>query len=170
MSIDEIRKRASNFEKKIFWRNVREYAGSAMAIALFVWFIIDSHDTFFRIACGLMIAGLLCMAFQLRRLAWARSMPADLGAANALQFHRSELERQQDFLAHIWKWYVAPLLPGLAAFSLQSVLMAPHRLLRAVLVNSLFALSLIVVWRLNTYATRCLRRKINELHAVEVGE
>src|SRR5690348_2998954 len=102
MSIDEIRRRASRFEKKIMWRNVREYAVAGMASSLFVWFIIQTNKPLFRLACCLMIAGLVYMSYQLHRRASARSLPADLGAVNALQFHRAELERQRDFVADIW--------------------------------------------------------------------
>ena len=165
MSIEEIRTRAAKFEKKIMWRNIREYAGSAIAAGLLTSFLVKSHDVLFQIACGLMIAGLAYMAYQLHRRTSPRSLPGDLGAANSLQFHRSELERQMDFLKHIWRWYLWPLVPGLAAFSLTTVVHGREHPLPIVLVNSLFAFSLILVWRLNAYAVRCLQRRIDELQA-----
>jgi hypothetical protein len=163
MSVEEIRTRASKFERKMMWRNVREYVGSAIAAGLFISFIVKSHDLLFQVACSLMIAGLAYMAYQLHRRTSPRSMPADLGAANSLQFHRSELERQLDFIRHIWKWYLWPLVPGLATFSAASMIGGHHNFLRAALVNSLFAICLVLVWRLNAYEARCLQRRIDEL-------
>ena len=169
MSVDEVRKRSAKFESKIKWRNVREYAGGAIAAGFFVSFIVNSHDLFFQLACGLTIAGLAYMAYQLHRRTSPRSMPSDLGAVSSLQFHRAELERQMDFLKHIWRWYLGPLVPGLVAFSLATMTGDHHRLLRFVLVNSLFVLCLVLVWRLNVYAERCLQARIDELQAIEAG-
>lgn len=167
MSVEEIRGRASKFERRIFWRNVREYVGGAIAIALFISFFVRSQDNFFRTACALCIAGLVYMAYQLHRRASAQSLPAEFGAASSLHFYRGQLERQRDFIAHIWRWYLWPLIPGLAAFSLQAILQAHSHVLRVVLVNSLFAVCLIAAWKLNAYQARCLQRRIDELKAVE---
>jgi hypothetical protein len=169
MSVEEIHKRAAKFERKIMWRNVREYVAGAMAAALFVSFLIKSHDVFFQVAFAMMIAGLAYMSYQLHRRTSPRRMPAELGAANSLQFHRSELERQLDFIRHIWRWYLGPLVPGLLAFSLATVVADHHNLVRIVLVNAFFALCLILVWRLNVYAASCLKRRIDELSAVEAA-
>jgi hypothetical protein len=169
MSVEELRKRSAKFEKKIMWRNVREYVAGAIAAGLLASFIVKSHDVFFQLACGLMIAGLAYMAYQLYRRTSPRSMPAELGAANSLQFHRAELERQMNFLRHIWRWYLGPLVPGLVAFSLATMTGDHHHILRIVLVNSFFAFCMILVWRLNAYEVRCLQLRIDELHAVEAG-
>jgi len=166
MSVEEIRTRSAKFERKIAWRNVREYVAGGIAAGLFASFLVKSHDTFFQTACALMIAGLACMAYQLHRRASARSMPSDLGAANSLQFHRAELERQLDFLRRVWRWYLGPLIPGLVAFSLATSSADHHDILRITLVNSLFAFCLVLVWRLNVYAARCLQRRIDELSKV----
>ena len=170
MSLDELRKRASKFERKIFWRNVREYATGGIASGLFVWFIIHDQKPLFRLACGLMIAGLAYMSYQLHRRASARSLPADMGAVNALQFLRAELERQHDFVSHVWRWYLWPLLPGMAVYSLMAVLAAHAHPWIAIFINLFFAACLVLTWRLNAYAARCLQKKIDELHAIEAGE
>lgn len=164
MSVEEIRSRATKFEKKIFWRNIREYVGSAIAIGLFVSFFVNSHDSLFRTGCALCIAGLLYMAYQLNRRASVRSLPAELGAESSLQFYRGQLERQRDFIAHIWRWYLWPLVPGLAVFSLQSILAVHKHIWPALAVNGLFAASLIAAWQANAYAARCLQKRINELN------
>ena len=148
---------------------MREYVAGAIAAGLFVSFMFKSHDVFFQLACGVMIVGLAYMAYQLHRRTSPRNMPGDLGAVSSLQFYRVELERQMEFLRHIWKWYLGPMIPGLVAFSLATMAGDHHRLLRLVLMNSLFAVCLLLVWRLNAYAARCLQARIDELHAIEAG-
>jgi hypothetical protein len=169
MSLEKIRKRAGKFEKKILWRNVREYAGGVIAAALLASSFVKSHDVLFRVAFASLIAGLVYMAYQLHRRASARSMPADLGAANSLQFHRAELERQQEFISHIWKWYLGPIVPGLVIFTLASAISepSPRSLGKLALVDAVMASSMILVWRLNVRAARCLQRSIDELYAAE---
>ena len=167
MPIEEIRKRATRFERRIWRRNLREYVAGGIAAGLFVWFFLQNHHTLFRVGCGLMIAGLAYMSYQLHRRASARSMPGDLGAASALQFHRAELERQRDFISHIWRWYLGPLVPGLAAFSLISLTTARVHPILAVFINLFYVACLVLVWKLNAYAARCLQKRIDELNAAQ---
>ena len=171
MSLEKIRKRAARFEKKIMWRNVREYVGGAIAAVLFASFFVQSHDVLFRVAFAMLIAGLVYMAYQLHRRASPRSMPTDLGTANSLQFHRSELERQRDFISHIWRWYLGPLIPGMVALTLASALAnsSAHGLVRLAISDAIMAFSVILVWRLNVRAARCLQRSIDELYAAEAA-
>jgi hypothetical protein len=171
MSLEKIRKRAAKFEKKIMWRNVGEYVGGAIAAVLFASFFVQSHDVLFKVAFALMIAGLGYMAYQLHRKASARSMPADLGTANSLQFHRSELERQRDFISHIWRWYLGPLIPGMVVLTVASALAnsSSHGLVRLAISDAIMAFSVILVWRLNVRAARCLQRSIDELYTAEAA-
>ena len=67
MSVETIRKRAAKFERKILWRNVREYAGALIATALLGYFLVTAKDVFARVTFGLFIAGLLWMVVQLHR-------------------------------------------------------------------------------------------------------
>jgi len=171
MSLEKIRKRAAKFEKKIMWRNVGEYVGGAIAAVLFASFFVQSHDVLFRVAFAMMIAGLGYMAYQLHRRASARSMPTDLGTVNSLQFHRSELERQRDFISHIWRWYLGPLIPGMVVLTLASARAdsSAHGLVRMAIADAIMAFSVILVWRLNVRAARCLQRSIDELYAAEAA-
>jgi hypothetical protein len=44
-----------------------------------------------------------------------------------------------------------------------SMIGGQNNLLRAALVNSLFVICLVLIWRLNAYQARCLERRIDEL-------
>jgi len=173
MSIDEIRRRASKFERRIFWRNIREYVAAGLSASLFVWFSVQNQNTLFRVACGLMIVGLAYVCYQLYRRASARSLPGDLGTTNALQFHRAELERQRDFVGHIWRWHLGPLVPGLATFGAMAMLDARAHHVHpwvAFFVNLFFVSVLVLAWKFNAYAARCLQKRIDELYTAEASE
>jgi hypothetical protein len=169
MSADQIRRRAGTFQKKILWRNVREYAAGLIAAVLFGFFFVTSHDTLFRVGCALLIAGLAYVAWHLHRKGSARSVPAAVGAASSLQFYRGELERQRDLVASVWWWYLGPLIPGLILFAVSAALADPHphKLGVLALVYGLCAGLFIFVWKLNARAAHCLQRLIDELYTAE---
>lgn len=171
MSLEKIHQRAAKFEKRIWWRNVREYVGGAIAAALLGYDFVVSHNVLFRLAFASLIAGLAYMAYQLHRRASARTLPADLGMVNSLQFHRSELERQRDFVSHIWRWYLGPLVPGLVILTVASAVAnsSASGLVRLTLADIVFATSLMLVWSFNARAARCLQTRINELYAAETA-
>ena len=50
MSADEIRNRALKFEKRIFWRNAREYAGALIAVVVFAVSFVKTDDLGMRAA------------------------------------------------------------------------------------------------------------------------
>src|SRR5215469_2437061 len=124
MSVEEIRKHATKFEKKIFWRNVREYVAGAIAIVLLGFSIARSHNVLDRSAFALLIAGMVYVMYQLHRRGTSKSLPAS-AIGPSLEFYRSELERQRDLTSTVWSWYLGPFVPGLA---LSAIASAAHNL------------------------------------------
>jgi hypothetical protein len=169
MSAEQIRKRAGKFERKILWRNVREYVAAFIAAVLFASFFVKSHDVVFRTACGMMILGLGYAAWQLHRKGSAKRVSEEMGTASSLQFYRSELERQRDLAASVWSWYLAPLVPGLLLFAVSSALgdPRPSKLIALALFYGFSVGLFILVWKLNARGARCLERQIDELYAAE---
>ncbi len=169
MSMDEIRKRAGKFERKIIWRNVREYVSSLIAVVLFAGFFLRAHDPIARGAYVLFIAGLLWVMVQLHRKGSATSLPSSLGTSASLQYFRTELERQRDAVQSVWSWYLAPLVPGFIVLSIGYARSMPYPkgLLSAASLDAAVALLFFGIWRLNQRAGRCLQRKIDELSAAE---
>lgn len=51
---------------------------------------------------------------QLRWRGTERSLPADADTRSSVEFHRLELERRRYALRTVWRWYLSPLVPGLA--------------------------------------------------------
>jgi hypothetical protein len=81
-----------------------------------------------------------------------------------LNFHRSELERQQTLLKRIWTWYLCPFVPGLIVLSASSMIANPYpQVLPLIFVIGVF-------WgiaKLNKRAAQRLQHEIEALNAME---
>ena len=170
MSIEEIRKRSTRFEKKIFWRNMREYVAGAIATVLLGVSIAGSHNLLDRSAFVLLIAGMVYALYQLHRRGAAKSMPASAAAVGpSLDFYRSELTRQRDLTSTVWTWYLGPFVPGLVVSAIASAAhsLQPRHIAMVAFWYGLIAAFFLVAWKLNARAARCLQRMIDDLRTAE---
>jgi hypothetical protein len=169
MTLDEIRAKAHKFQRKIVFRNLREYAAIAVVVVFF-GLSMEKYPPFMRAGAGLSIAGGLYVAYQLYRRGSAKTMAADLAPASCLDFHRRELERQRDLLQGIWSWYLGPLIPGLALLVVGAGMANPGHSRNAwrflSIYSSAVALAFHFVARLNRRAAQRLQRRIDELDAM----
>jgi Flp pilus assembly protein TadB len=170
MSVEFLRKRSAKFERKIMWRNVREYVASLIATALLGYFFVSAPDALARITFGLFIAALLWISVQLHRKGSAKKMPADLDTLTSLRFYRTELERHREALASVWWWYLAPLVPGLLVYTVGHAIRSPRPSVWAglALMDAIVAGLFYAIWWMNTRAARCLQRMIDELPVPEI--
>jgi hypothetical protein len=168
MSVEQIQASAGSFQRNIQWRNVREYVAAIAVVVFFGWEITRTPDLLARIGFGLMIAGMFYMVWVLLSKGSGRQLPEDAGRSSFIEFQRSELVRQRDLLRSVWRWYLGPLIPGMAvvlATSFNHAIHAGHAFpvvfvaLFAVFVAALFA----GIARLNGRAARKLQRQIDEL-------
>ena len=162
MPLEEIRRQARQFERRIHSRNLREYAAGAFVIAGFTYYIFKFPSPLMRTGCALIIAGSLFVMVQLYRRGSASALPADLALTGSVQFHRRELVRQRDLLRSVWRWYIGPLVPGLAVF--EAGTMPQHSPWWMFLLVAVFFLAVFggIVW-LNYRAADRLDRQIAEL-------
>ena len=113
---------------------------------------------------ALIIAGGLCVLFQLYKRATPGTLPEDLGLTASLEFHRRELVRQRDLLRSVWLWYIGPFIPGIVVFGMG---VRPRHgttsWLNAVPFLSVFG---VIMW-LNYRAARGLDRQIAEIESLE---
>jgi len=169
MSAEEIHKRAGNFEKRIWWRNVREYVASAVAVGLFTYFFATSHDALSRVTFALFIAGMVWIVVQLHRLGSAKSLPVGLDTSSSLRLYRAELERQLAVVKNVFWWYLAPLVPGFVVYTIGYAVKVPRPVAWAglALMDVIIAGMFYGVWRMNMRAARCLQKMIAELNGAE---
>jgi hypothetical protein len=169
MSAEIIRKRADRFERRILWRNIREYVASLAAVALLAYFFATTQGALFRVTFGLFIAGMLWIVVQLHRKGSSKGMPAGLDTLSSLRFYRAELERQREVVRNVWSWYLAPLVPGFVVYTVGYAVAFPHlrRLAGLALLDAIVAALFVVVWKMNMRAARCLERMLDELNTAE---
>jgi len=165
ITLDEIRHRGARFERRIWWRNFREYAAGAVVIPVFVAQLFTVHG-WGLVPPVLLIAGMVYVLVQLHRHGAARPLPADAGMRASLDFHRLELERQRDALRSVWRWYLLPFVPGFAATAVASAFQRKSAGVPIAFV-AFAALVLAGVWHMNQRAAQKLDRKIQELEAIE---
>lgn len=152
ISMDEIRQMAGRFESRIDRRNRGEYIAAAVVMAIFGFYFFKFTDLATRVGSALIVAGTIYLVVQLWRRSSPRTLPAELGITGSVEFYRGELVRQRDALRSVWRWYLAPLAPGLAILTKGK--------LWAIAVNaSVFG----GVWWMNQRAAAKLTRQIEEL-------
>src|SRR5579884_1450271 len=171
MSAAEIRTKATLFERKIRRRNGREYIAAAAVILWLGWDLWHITEPLMQAACWLCAAGVVYVAVELHRRGGARRTSDEMGLS-AVAFQRRELERQRDLLQSVWRWYIGPLLPGLALFIAAGLVMPAHMRYARLFVCAyavVLALALIVIARWNQRAARRLQHSIDELDALGNG-
>jgi hypothetical protein len=174
ISLEDLRRKMSKFERKIFWRNFREYAAGVFVVAAYGFYEWKFPQPLMRVGSALVIAATLYVLFQLHRRASVQRAPADLGFSPCIEFHRQALERQLDALRTIWSWYILPFLPGFAVFLTGSAIsqraahpMSLFHLLRGYSIPvGLVAVVSYGVWKLNQRAARKLQTQIDEMTAL----
>jgi hypothetical protein len=174
---EDFRRKMDKFERRIFWRNLREYAASVVAIAIFGYYEWRFRGLLVRVGSGLIIAGTIYVMLQLHRRGSVRPAPADLGLSTCIDFHRTSLQRQRDALRTIWSWYLLPFVPGLAVFEIGSAMnqWKAHPVGLGHIIIGFFASPAIMaglffgIWRLNQWAAAKLQKQIDELTALGKG-
>jgi len=171
MSLEDLRRRAAKFQRRIWWRNAREYAAFAIVVVVFGYYIKLIPFPLARAGSVLTIAGALYVAWQLHRRASSENAPGAAGFEDCISFHRRGLERQRAALDSVWRWYLGPLIPGLAVFGAGTAIAEPlpirYRLLTAAIMFALVGGVFWLVAQLNRSGARKLQTQIDELKALE---
>ncbi len=168
IATDELRRKASAFQKRIGRRNLREYIGAGFVIPTFSWMFFKNPDPVARIGFGLTVIATCWIVYHLHKRGSAQAVPAELGASTYLQFHRRELERQRDLVGGIWRWYLGPLAPGMAILTISGILNSPPARRWFAIGYAVFAVLLFWgVGAMNQKAARKLDSKIAGLRLLE---
>jgi len=170
LKLEELRKKAGKFRTTIARRNLREYVAMVLMVPYFGYFAWTSRLPLMRVGNGLILAGLVYIAYELHRRASASPAPAELGWENCLAFHRAQLERQRNALHGIWKWYIGPIVPGLATVCAAISLPMFRKSVSAGLLSlTWIAVPAVVLWmvaRLNHDAAAKIQRQIDDLEGL----
>lgn len=126
MSLADIHTRAERFQTRIRWRNWIEYGAGALVIFAFGNIALQTPDWGMRASVVLIVAGVIYISWNLATVAGSAAKH-DHAQESWADFHRAQLVRQRDALSSIWRWYLAPLLPGVTAFILATVFSPAER-------------------------------------------
>ncbi len=166
MPLEEVRKRAGKLHSKIYWRNTREYAAMVFLVCVFGFYIWLFPAPLMRLGSALIIAAMFYTGWQLHKRGTTDKPPADDSGTAWTDYYRRELLRQRDALGTIWKWYLGPMVPGLAIFLVGASLQTPPGAHKQLWISITVALSIVVfggVGALNAWGARRLQRRIDEL-------
>lgn len=169
VTLDNIRKHAETFQRKIRRRNLREIFAAAAVILVFGWYTWIFPGWMIKTGSMLTILGTMWIVRQLHRRASAAALPESSGIA-LIEFHRQELVRQRDAARSAGRWYIAPVIPGAGMVTLGRYFQfhAPGRTVAMdhqiiILCTLLVALVFVIIWLLNAWAAERLQRRIDEL-------
>lgn len=117
MSLGDVHLHAQRFQSRIRSRNMIEFGATAIVVVAFGWIATIVPYPIVQIGAALIISGALYACWQLFRLGRsATRYELNAGAQSWAAFHRAELTRQREALRTVWRWYLAPFLPGMLVF------------------------------------------------------
>jgi hypothetical protein len=163
MAIEDIRNRAGRMKKKADWRDLREYAAAALVVIICLGLGARERNVTVLVGGGLLALGTLYAVYHLRRFGTVRSMPADLGLKDCLDFHRAELVRQHDLYRTVWWWYLLPFVPGTTIILVGRVIERPDRRWLALGVAVAFSIMGVILGRLNARIAGKLQGRIDDI-------
>jgi hypothetical protein len=124
MSVDTIRLKAEQLERRV--RNMNRTAAALFAALILVeaWQISRSRELLERVGDLLTIAAFGYVALRFRGDAAVQSMPAGLGLTGSVDFYREQLARRRDLSSHPWR-FLLPFVPGVGLSLLGGMLDGP---------------------------------------------
>jgi hypothetical protein len=148
-----IAKRVETFDRKIFWRNMREYVAGGALIAWFLWMLRYPGHRY------LSAAGIVAVSFVMGYLWLSQRKKQPLDPSADVRSYQTALleryDRQIELLRRVKYWYVAPLY----AWMLLVLFTVPSTNVRRLPYFIGFtAFSASIVWLNEGYAVRKLRK------------
>lgn len=176
---EDFHRKMRKFERKIAWRNIREYVAGALVAVIFGYYTFKFPTLLVRVGCVLIIAGVSYVMYELHRRASAEPVSGELGLRSCAEFQHWQLVRQRDALRSVWSWYLLPFIPGMCVFlcglfefvmDIAQAASKPFPLGAAIAAFSLIAAGIgavfFAIWKLNNWAANKLQVQIDELDAL----
>jgi hypothetical protein len=158
LPIAEIKRRAGKLSDSIARRNRREYIAVGIVVIVFALYAIFLPGSLLKIGSLLVGAGAIFVGWQLARRS-SRPDP-DAEAADVRTYYRARLVTEEHMLAQVGRWYLAPLIPGLAVFLAGIARVANLSPLSFAILVAAHALVFLGIWWLNRRTAAMLRDQI----------
>lgn len=108
--------RARGLRRRVMLRDLREHIAGVFVALAFGAIAISNPDWGVRLACVVLIVGVMAVSANLWRNRITDN-PAALGQ-DSLGYYRAQLVAQREMLASVGRWYLGPILPGMVLFVL----------------------------------------------------
>ena len=168
MPLDEIRRKAEAFHAKA------RFAALAMVVGGLGWSVLASsaflreQTVLPRIAWALLAGWGLFTAIRTYVRAWPERLAADATPQTCLSFYRGELERQRDYISHVWRRSGLPVaFAGLALLVIPPIAANPQLAPKALPVFLVLVVWFAIFVPQRKRKQRKLQREIEELEALE---
>jgi len=168
LPLAEVKRRAATFGDVVARRNRREYVAVAVVIVIFGVYAVLFPGLLLKLGSLLIMAGAAFVGWQLARRTSRPDPEAEI--ADIRSFYRARLVTEEHMLARVGRWYLAPLVPGLAAFLAGLVPAAHLGPLGFALLVLAHAVVFLGIWLLNRRAAARLRAQIARLDATQSYE
>lgn len=168
--LDEVRKGADKFYRRIKWRNNIEYVACVFAIVVFTIYVFTLPHILQKVGSAMVVIAAIYAPWQLHRRASAVPLES-AGAMPIYTFLRGQLVRQRDALKGIFWWYILPFLPGLALVIAgngrdpATLAAGPPIWVRWLVLAGMVAF-IAGIWWLNQHVARKLQKRIEEIDAL----
>ncbi len=164
LPLTEIKSRAVLLDRMIGKRNRREYVAALFVTLIFGLYALILPEMLLKIGSLLVIAGSAVMAWQLSR---RTSRPDPAAETDDVRgYYRARLVIEERMLASVGRWYIGPLIPGLAVFMAGLAIAGGFgSIFGFAAFASIPVLVLLGIWLLNRKAAAMLRRQIERLDA-----
>lgn len=116
MTAEQIRLKATTFQRAVWRRNLVEYIACAIVVVVFSAYIWIFPNRLMKLGSLIEVLAALFVVYRLRTRGGARRLPPADAGLSLLTFHIKELSRQRDFVRTAWCWYVGPFMAGLLVF------------------------------------------------------
>lgn len=110
-----VKEESSEYDRKIFWRDVREIVAAVLVAALFGWWAVTAEAVLARVGAAIVVAGAGLIVWKLRRA--RRNGEDELAARPVAERLRAEIDKveaQIELLEGVLWWYLGPPGVGIA--------------------------------------------------------
>lgn len=171
MSADQLHRKALERQSKARFEALKSIGIGIVMCALFAWTFARANELPLRAGFGLLSLWSLYFAWQAYKWIWPGRLEPGEALGTTLQAYRSELEKQRDYVRHIWRRAgLTFCFLGLALIIVPELIRAlrsPRLALNVLPVCVLLAIWCAIFFPMRRRRQRRLQQQIEELRAFE---
>jgi hypothetical protein len=166
-SPEELGRLQRYFNRKIWWRNAREYAAGVLVFIFFGWSTVRAPNWEGRVGSALIVIGGAYVLWHLHQHGSARPETPGAAAGACRGYYRANLERQRRLLAGVPRWYLAPFAPGYVMLVVSKIRFFGGVTPNIVVTLVLGAVVTVAVLWLNAKGATQLEQRLRALDAID---